>query len=45
MQQNLARVRQLEQEKSDTITAHYRKLEDMERERTQDLEKLKEQHR
>ncbi|XP_005109995.2 fas-binding factor 1 [Aplysia californica] len=45
MEQHVGRVRQLEQEKSEVSSGHYRKLEEVERDRAQDLEKLREQHR
>ena len=45
MQQHVSRVRDLEQEKSELSSSHYRRLEEVERERGVDAEKLREKHR
>ncbi|RUS83715.1 hypothetical protein EGW08_008511 [Elysia chlorotica] len=45
MQQHLGRLRQAEQEKSELSTAMYGRLEDLERDRARDIEKVKDQHR
>ena len=45
MQQHLGRLRQVEQEKSELSSSLYSKLEDQEREKAKDIEKVKDQHR
>ncbi|BFZ02757.1 hypothetical protein BsWGS_05795 [Bradybaena similaris] len=45
MQQHLSKIRQLEQEKSDLIASQYHRMEDLERQKADDLEKMREQQR
>ncbi|GFR58727.1 FAS-binding factor 1 homolog [Elysia marginata] len=45
MQQHLGKLRQAEQEKSNLSTSLYSKMEDLERDRAKDIEKVKDQHR
>ncbi|XP_067671245.1 fas-binding factor 1 homolog [Haliotis asinina] len=45
MADHLERVRKMEQEKADIANQNYKNLEEAERARAQDIEKLKEQHR
>nr|KAG5714744.1 hypothetical protein BaRGS_000232 [Batillaria attramentaria] len=45
MEQHLARVKRMEQEKADLAAENYRRLEDQERTFAQETEKLKEKHR
>ena len=45
MSQHLAKLRKLEEEKSELLSSMYRKLEDGEQEKAQEIDRLKEIHR
>lgn len=45
MEQQLTRVKRIEQEKADLAAENYRRLEEQERCSAQETEKLKEKHR
>ena len=45
MGQHLTKVRNFEQDKSDIITQNFKKIEEIEREKMEDLSRIKEIHR
>ena len=45
MEQHLTKIRNFEQDKSDIITQNFKKIEEMEREKMEDLSRIKEHHR